>query len=155
MSKVTPPNAAGVESETVNTYDDVPEFPSVCVTFPIDTTGKGLHNRMAVAELRGAGATTVKSALLTSVSVQPEPALTSAVVFSVIPAAAIPSKQLAAPKPTKSTMLDPGDGQAVVKRVALLTRAIFPAITEMFDGEPTTSGVGSAAAVPGVSPAKS
>jgi hypothetical protein len=40
-------------------------------------------------------------------------------------------------------MFDPGDGQAVVKRVVLFTRAILPPVVAMFVDDPTTSGVGS------------
>jgi hypothetical protein len=97
MSKVTPPNAAGEDSETVNAYDVVPEFPSICETLATERIGRGLHNLIGVAELRGLGAAIAKSALLTSVSEQPSPVRMSAVVFNVIPFATVPSKQLAVP----------------------------------------------------------
>jgi hypothetical protein len=153
ISNVAPPNAATFDSETVNVNDVVPELPSVEVTLPMLRIGSGLHKLRAVAEFLGTGGPTAKSALFVSVSVQPATARLSAVVLSVIPAAAVPSKQLAVVlKPTKSTMVEPGDGQAVLRAVATFRRAIFPPFTEILVGDPTTSGVGRAGA-PRTSPA--
>jgi hypothetical protein len=153
MSKVTPPNAAILERETVNLNDVVPELPSAEVTLPMLRIGSGLHRLIGVAEVLGTGGPTAKSVMLVSVSVQPAFARTSAVVLSVIPAAAVPSKQLALVlKPTKSTMVEPGDGQAVLSAVVRFTRAIFPPLTEILVDDPTTSGVGRAGA-PRTSPA--
>jgi glycerate-2-kinase len=99
MSKVTPPKAAGDDSETVNAYDVVPEFPSFCETPAIETMGNGLHNLIVVKELRAAeaAAARAKSTLFTSVSEQPAPARTSAVVLFGAEAAAVPSEQLTVP----------------------------------------------------------
>jgi hypothetical protein len=73
MEKVTPPNAAGVERETVNENDVVPESPSFCVTLAMERTGSGAHRWIAVAEFRAVGVPTKKSDKLLSVSAQPIP----------------------------------------------------------------------------------
>src|SRR5258706_9155287 len=66
------------------------------------------------AVFRGLGATAVKSAELLSVSVQPAPALSAAVVLDSVGVGPTPSKQLVpTPKPTKSTTVAPV-GQAMV-----------------------------------------
>jgi hypothetical protein len=92
----------------------------------------------AVVEFRGDGDGVEKSARLLSVSVQPLATRNSAMLF-VSGAADAPSKQLAAPYPTKSTM--PVPGQAPDREVALLTSANLPAIALKLI-PPLASGVG-------------
>src|SRR5512146_1752512 len=91
---------------------------------------------------RGSGAPAVKSAALSSVSVLPRPLRRSAVMLDSVGADADPSKQFAAPYPTKS-MTDADDsGHAPLNAVVLLTSATLPAVALMLI-EPAASGAGS------------
>ena len=107
------------------------------------------------AVLRGAGATAVKSEPLSSVSVQPEAARRTAVVFTVAGAADEPSKKLAPSQPTRSTIVASAVAEHGVELplqpsgVVVFTSATLPPVPLMLIGvESVTSGVGSGSAVP-------
>src|SRR5690349_5406831 len=81
--------------------------------------------------LRAFGVSAVKSAELSSVSVQPLFPLSTAVVLLGAGVDPEPSKQLAVvPNPTKS-MIEESEGHASVRAVVLLTSATFPAVADM------------------------
>ena len=117
---------------------------------------KRLHGQVKLeVELRGLGAPVAKLVELLLVSVQPLLPLRSAVVFDRAGAAALPSKQVAFPKPTKSRTLAvlvfgqvaPPKGVVPaalpLRAVVLLTNAAFPPVTAKLV-EPVASGVGRA-----------
>ncbi len=104
------------------------------------------------AELRGFGATAVKSALFESVSTQPLLLRSTAVEFVVAGAAALPSKKFAVPQPTRSSMVARAAAEQGVelplhpKGVTVLTRATFPPLPLILMGVlSVTSGAGNAA----------
>jgi hypothetical protein len=98
----------------------------------------------ALAVLRGVGAPVLKSALLTSVSVQPPLARSTASEFDGAGVGPLPSKALAVvPKPTRSTVVAPV-GVAVV---VLLARMILPTVA-LRARLALLSGVGSATPAP-------
>ena len=95
MSKVTPPTGAGADRLTVKLAVTVPLLPSTTATLSIVRLTPP-HGLRPLAVLRGLGASTLKSVLLVSVSVQPFPLRRAAVVL-LSAAVAAPSKQLAVP----------------------------------------------------------
>src|SRR5215475_14405169 len=96
--------------------------------------------------LRGFGVPSAKLFALSLVSRQPLSPLSAAVVFVSVGAAPGPSKQFAAPYPTKSTI--PGsEGQRPVNATELLTKATLPEPAPMRI-EPVASGVGSSSVPP-------
>ena len=113
------------------------------------------HVCNAAAELRGLGAAVVKSVEFAFASVQPLLARKSAVVLLRAGAAVLPSKQVAFPKPTKSTTLlvfafgqvAPPKGVVPaalpVSAVVLVTRAALPPVVAKLV-EPVASGAGRA-----------
>jgi hypothetical protein len=109
---------------------------------PLEAVFGGLT--AALAELRGAGAPVVKSALLLFVSVQPLAPRSAAVVFVRAGVAPFPSKPAAFPYPTKSInsgAAHVGAPVVQVSAVALLTRATFPPVADIAM-PPDASGVG-------------
>src|SRR5262245_49420108 len=90
--------------------------------------------------LCGFGTAETKLALLSSVSKQPLSSLMAAVVFESPGAAPAPSKQFAAPYPTKSIMAGL-EGQTPVNGTVLLTNATLPAPAPI-GISPMASGVG-------------
>src|ERR1700733_2001273 len=100
-------------------------------------------------ELRGLGAAVEKSVELLLVSVDGLARTSARVLLGA--GATAPSKQLAVPKPMKSTMFALGSGHAPVRAVVLLTRATLPVVAErlnVWEVGMVASGVGSAASVP-------
>src|SRR5947207_14756023 len=94
MSKVTPPAGAGNERLTVKVNVVVPLLPSAAVISLIEILGT-LQSFKGELVLCGLGVPVAKSVLLLFVSVQPFPALISAVVLLGAGARPAPSKQLA------------------------------------------------------------
>src|SRR3970040_740600 len=97
MSKVTPPAGAGCERLTVESKEVMPLLPSFADTSSMLKLNSESHGFNGLAVLRGAGAPAEKSAALLSVSVQPFPTRTAAVVLLKVGAAPVPSKKLALP----------------------------------------------------------
>ena len=106
------------------------------------------HGLRGDAVLRGFGAMAVKSAPLLSVSVQPLPLRSTAVVL-LLAGAALPSKKFAPSQPTRSTIwaswaAEHGvDTPLHVRPVAVLTSATLPPVALMLI-LPVASGVGRA-----------
>jgi hypothetical protein len=139
MSKTTAVGA-GALSRTENVAAVVvPAPPSTTVTSSIVRTGSLLQEMVAENVFRGAGApgdagdAAEKSAPFWSVSVHPLPSRNAAAVAEIVGAAAAPSKKLALPYPTRSTI----DASAAAEHgldpplhpsePLVLTRATLPA----------------------------
>src|SRR5262245_11101996 len=160
MSNVTPPAPAALVRLTVNVNVVVPELPSLCDTSLIDSAGVPPEQPWTGdAPLRGAGATTAKSIALLSVSAQPLPRRSAAVVFEVAGAALEPSKKSALPYPIRSTMVASAAASHGVEPplqpsgVVVLTSATLPAVADMAIGVASvTSGIGSDAPFPAPAP---
>ena len=95
-----------------------------------------------VLELRGVGVAATKSLELTLVSVQPLPFRIAARMLLGAGVGPVPSKVVAVPYPTKSTMLEPTLLEPV-RAVVVLTRATLPAVPAIAS-VPVASGVGRA-----------
>src|SRR5215510_13693767 len=96
--------------------------------------------------LRGFGVPSAKLFALSLVSRQPLSPLSAAVVFVSVGAAPGPSKQFAAPYPTKS-MIAGSEGHTPVNATVLFTNATLPEV-EPTAIEPVASGVGSSSVPP-------
>ena len=113
--------------------------------------GATTHGFSGEDVLRGFGAPAPKSARLLSVSAHPELLRSKAVVLEVVGAAA-PSKKLAVPHPTRSTIIASCAGVHGVdpplqaSPMAELTRITFPAVADMAV-VPLASGDGSKAPI--------
>ena len=105
-----------------------------------------------LAVLRGAGAPVVKSVPLLPVSVQPLPARKRAVVLVAAGAAAAPSKKLALPKPTRSSICASWAAEQTVEAplqarpAVVVARMTLPAVADRLR-VPVASAVGSAVPV--------
>ena len=82
----------------------MPTAPFAGVVDETDGAASPTHGAAVVAVFRGVGVPTVKSAALSSLSAQPPPFRTAAVVLEVPPVGPEPSKKFAVPYPTRSTM---------------------------------------------------
>lgn len=111
-----------------------------------------LHREVGELLLRGLGATTEKSLVLLLVSVHPLVFLSAAVVLLNVAVGPLPSKQFAVlPNPTKSTILEFGNGQGLLSRaVPGLVIATFPEVL-IFNNDAVRSGAtGNGAPLPAV-----
>jgi hypothetical protein len=105
-----------------------------------------------LAELRGFGAVTVKSAALLSVSTAPPPARTAAVVLDRFGVGEPSADDAVVPYPTKSRT--PGWVAHPVEQVSavpFVTSATLPAVADIAIA-PVASGVGSGAPAPAPAP---
>src|SRR6266542_1008368 len=104
------------------------------LTWPqvLGRVGTTVQSMFTFDELRGAGATAVKSALLLSVSFMPPPPRSAAVVLDSPAAAAVSKQFAAAPQPTRSTnalcglqgVVEPLDLSPILPAVALRLFAV-------------------------------
>jgi hypothetical protein len=106
--------------------------------------GETPHSTAELAELRGAGAPTLKSAALLSVSEQPALLRNAALLFDNAPVGAV-SDALAEPYPTKSTtpVCPTGLETPLAIVVSVLSSATLPLLADI-GMTPVTSGAGSA-----------
>ena len=103
----------------------------------VNTPTQGLTG---LAVFRGLGVPATKSVELLSVSVQPKPARSTAVVLEGAGVGAVSEQLAVVPKPTKSCTPAP-IGQAPVSAVVVFTSATLPAVA-LIAMLPVASGVG-------------